>query len=122
MGAYHLHVYSGSSVPETLLSYTDFQVSAYSRKPALRTEILDDNTMTVLLKGADGVTHVWVPVWSEENGQDDMQWYQAIRQSDGSWTCSVNLAPHGIAPYHVHAYAGNEAPAELLAYSDVFRP
>ena len=122
VGAYHLHVYSGSSVPQTLLGYTDFQVSAYSRKPALRTEILDDNTMTVLLKGADGVTHVWVPVWSEENGQDDMQWYQAIRQSDGSWTCSVNLAPHGIAPYHVHAYAGNEAPAELLAYSDVFRP
>lgn len=47
-----------------------------------------------------------VPVWSDINGQDDIQWYTAIKQANGTYKVTVEARNHkyhsGI--YHVHAY------------------
>ena len=37
-----------------------------------------------------GVTAVKVPVWSEEAGQDDIIWYDATRQADGTYKLRVS--------------------------------
>lgn len=53
-----------------------------------------------------GVTSVLVPVWSEENGQDDLVWYEAQRQGDGSYKVTVQAKTHGYSTgkYQIHLY------------------
>ncbi|HFI0794621.1 TPA: SH3 domain-containing protein [Streptococcus suis] len=49
---------------------------------------------------------VHVPIWSDNNGQDDIIWYAAQRQSDGSYKVNVQASKHkndrGL--YHIHVY------------------
>jgi hypothetical protein len=58
-----------------------------------------------------GISKVQVPVWSVSKGQDDLKWYDAVRQADGSYVASVNLRNHNVVKgdYTVHVYvtAGN---------------
>ncbi|WNY49199.1 GBS Bsp-like repeat-containing protein [Streptococcus iners subsp. hyiners] len=53
-----------------------------------------------------GVSSVLVPVWSDEKGQDDLVWYEAARQADGSYKVSVQSKNHGYSTgvYQVHLY------------------
>ena len=53
-----------------------------------------------------GVQAVQVPVWSDQGGQDDLIWYSATRQSDGSYKASVKAENHknSTGTYHVHLY------------------
>lgn len=53
-----------------------------------------------------GLKEVQVPTWSEQNGQDDIIWYKATKQSDGSYKISVNIANHknNRGDYNVHVY------------------
>ncbi|MGQ7458527.1 GBS Bsp-like repeat-containing protein, partial [Streptococcus suis] len=32
--------------------------------------------------GSSTIQTVLVPIWSDENGQDDLRWYTAVRQTD----------------------------------------
>ena len=48
-------------------------------------------------------------VWSKENGDDDLQWYAAQRDSNGSWASTVSLRNHNCAGmYYIVAYAGEQ--------------
>ena len=53
-----------------------------------------------------GVQSVQVPVWSDQGGQDDLIWYSATRQSDGSYKASIKAENHknSTGTYHVHLY------------------
>ena len=53
-----------------------------------------------------GVQAVQVPVWSDQGGQDDLIWYNATRQSDGSYKASIKAENHknSTGTYHVHLY------------------
>ncbi len=53
-----------------------------------------------------GLKEVQVPVWSEQNGQDDIIWYKASKQSDGTYKTSVNITDHqnNRGEYNVHVY------------------
>ena len=37
---------------------------------------------------------VKVPVWSTQGGQDDIIWYTATKQADGSYNTSANVSDH----------------------------
>ncbi|MBO4126984.1 GBS Bsp-like repeat-containing protein, partial [Streptococcus suis] len=49
---------------------------------------------------------VYIPTWSEVNGQDDIVWYAAKRQLDGSYLINVDNAEHknSVGKYHSHVY------------------
>ena len=65
----------------------------------------DCRTMTIRLDGYAGYERVQFPTWSQTNGQDDLVWYEAKKQSDGSWICTVDLSRHHTAgTYSIHAY------------------
>jgi len=52
-----------------------------------------------------GTKSVKIPIWSVINGQDDIRWYDAKRQSDGSYTVDLKLENHkGLGEYFIHAY------------------
>ncbi|MDK7020871.1 GBS Bsp-like repeat-containing protein, partial [Proteus mirabilis] len=43
---------------------------------------------------AGGVKTVSVPIWSSVNGQDDIIWYTAARQADGTYKVTVKASNH----------------------------
>ena len=47
-----------------------------------------------------------VPVWTAKDGQDDLVWHQADRQSDGSYKVRINVSDHKAeaGEYIVHLY------------------
>lgn len=53
-----------------------------------------------------GVRTVQVPIWSEVDGQDDIRWYEATRQTDGNYKVTVQVADHknSTGLYNVHLY------------------
>lgn len=61
--------------------------------------------------------NVSVGVWSKENGQDDLKWYEANLQQDGIWKIEVDISDHennsGI--YYFHVYVGNGTKKRFLA-------
>ncbi|HFU4200480.1 TPA: GBS Bsp-like repeat-containing protein [Streptococcus suis] len=52
------------------------------------------------------IKEVYIPTWSEVNGQDDIIWYAAKRQLDGSYLINVDNAQHkkSVGKYHSHVY------------------
>ena len=58
------------------------------------------------VKAPDGVRTVSVPIWSETGGQDDLVWYTANRQANGTYTVNVKAADHkdSTGLYNVHLY------------------
>ena len=76
-------------------------------------DIVNNDTMTgrfdVVIsnvKAPNGVRTVSVPIWSETGGQDDLVWYTANRQANGTYTVNVKAADHknSTGLYNVHLY------------------
>ena len=58
----------------------------------------------------DGLKAVYLPTWSAANDQDDVQWYIAERQADGTYKKHVRAQDHkfSVGEYKVHLYYLNE--------------
>ena len=76
-------------------------------------DIVNNDTMTgrfdVVIsnvKAPNGVRTVSVPIWSETGGQDDLVWYTANRQANGTYIVNVKAADHknSTGLYNVHLY------------------
>ena len=76
-------------------------------------DIVNNDTMTgrfdVVIsnvKAPNGVRTVSVPIWSETGGQDDLVWYTANRQANGTYTVNVKASAHknSTGLYNVHLY------------------
>ena len=65
-----------------------------------------DVVVTNVSGGGKEVKEVRVPIWSDKNGQDDLTWYHADKQSDGSYKVHVDTASHkgDAGTYSVHLY------------------
>lgn len=52
------------------------------------------------------MTSISLPTWTENKGQDDIKWYQATKQSDGSYTYTFYAKNHNFESghYNVHVY------------------
>ena len=69
----------------------------------------DSGTFDVVISDVyspKGVRTVQVPIWSEVDGQDDIRWYEATRQTDGNYKVTVQVANHKYSTgiYNVHLY------------------
>lgn len=53
-----------------------------------------------------GIQAVIVPTWSDKDGQDDIKWYEASRQADGTYKQTVRASDHknSTGLYHAHLY------------------
>ena len=53
-----------------------------------------------------GVKTVKLPIWSSQGGQDDVIWYDAIKQTDGTYKLSVDISRHknNRGEYNIHMY------------------
>ena len=58
------------------------------------------------LTNPGGITGVVIPVWSDQNGQDDLVWHNATKQEDGSYKVTISASQHkwNSGKYIVHGY------------------
>ncbi|MBD5542616.1 MAG: hypothetical protein HDR00_15765, partial [Lachnospiraceae bacterium] len=111
-GAYNVHVYAydnkGGShflgAAECIFAKVPMSISS------MNTSISNDGkTMTVTAAGVLGVGTMRFAVWSAVNGQDDLIWYTAKDNGNGTWTAVVPISAHkgSAGTYYVHAYGQN---------------
>ena len=84
------------------------QENRVSGKPTINNQTSNgfDVVVTNVSGGGKEVKEVRVPIWSDKNGQDDLTWYHADKQSDGSYKVHVDTASHkgDAGTYSVHLY------------------
>lgn len=109
-GIYNVHAYailkSGTMI---LVNSTAFQVSKPEASVKVQTYDIEKGTFEVSIsdvRSASGIESVQVPVWTSKNGQDDLIWHQAEKQTDGSYRAVISVADHGYetGTYIIHTY------------------
>lgn len=68
------------------------------------------------LRSSNGISGLQVPTWSEQSGQDDLVWYDALQWS-GDWYCTINTVDHNSESgvYQSHFYVvGTNGQKEYL--------
>ena len=92
---------------------TETIVDVKHNKPVGTISVVNNNkdtgTFDVIISDVyspKGVRTVQVPIWSEVDGQDDIRWYEATRQTDGNYKVTVQVADHKYSTgiYNVHLY------------------
>lgn len=81
----------------------------------------DGRQLTVSFRGSD-YKRVIFAVWSEDGGQDDLEWYRPTLDSSGYWTRTITFSPYRAdGVYYVHVYADLGSGRELIAGTWFFR-
>lgn len=92
---------------------TETIVDVKHNKPVGTISVVNNNkdtgTFDVIISdvySSKGVRTVQVPIWSEKDGQDDIIWYEATRQANGTYTVNVQATNHknSTGLYNIHLY------------------
>ena len=92
---------------------TETIVDVKHNKPVGTISVVNNNkdtgTFDVIISdvySSKGVRTVQVPIWSEKDGQDDIRWYEATRQANGTYTVNVQATSHknSTGLYNIHLY------------------
>lgn len=115
-GLYYVHLYyvqnNGTLIGVGGTS-TNVTISPDKLKPTGKITIQNNNpntgTFEVVVSNVfspNGVHEVKLPTWSSVNGQDDVSWYTATKQADGTYKLFVNASNHknSTGEYNVHLY------------------
>ena len=113
VGEYNIHLYYVQNDGQ-LVGVTGTKTTVSIGKPKGTITIQNNNpntgTFDVIVSGvsnpAGGVKTVSVPIWSSVNGQDDIIWYTAARQADGTYKVTVKASNHknSVGEYNIHLY------------------
>ena len=109
-GTYSVHLYYMLDGKRTYITETTATVpeSQVTGKLTITNQTSNgfDVVVTNVSGGGKEVKEVRVPIWSDKNGQDDLTWYHADKQSDGSYKVHVDTASHkgDVGTYSVHLY------------------
>ncbi len=129
-GQYHIHLYyQYSSGRGPIVDGILFELPRVSNSPIVQIQNIDSdlgsfevNISQVAMVSQD--QKILVPIWSDINGQDDLRWYSATRQSDGTYKVSVNKKDHkySIGKYHIHVYYDSYGSKNIVATTTVNLP
>ena len=112
-GTYSVHLYymldgKRTYITETKATVPQATESHATGKLTINNQMSSgfDVVVTNVSGGGKEVKEVRVPIWSDKNGQDDLTWYHADKQSDGSYKVHVDTASHkgDAGTYSVHLY------------------
>ncbi|MFS9220549.1 GBS Bsp-like repeat-containing protein [Streptococcus sanguinis] len=111
-GEYNVHLYYLQN-DDKLVGAGGIKTNVSISKPQGKISIQNKNNDTgefdIVVSGIvapEGLKTVYLPTWSEANGQDDVQWYTADRQADGTYRKHVYARDHknNAGEYNVHLY------------------
>ena len=112
LGNYRADVYIVDNVNQRHY-VTETIVDVKHNKPVGTISVVNNNkdtgTFDVIISdvySSKGVRTVQVPIWSEKDGQDDIRWYEATRQANGTYTVNVQATNHknSTGLYNIHLY------------------
>ena len=112
-GTYSVHLYYMLNGKRTYITETKATVPQSTESQVTGKLTINNQTsngfdvvVTNVSGGGKAVQEVRVPIWSDKNGQDDLTWYHADKQSDGSYKVHVDTASHkgDAGTYSVHLY------------------
>ena len=112
-GTYSVHLYYMLNGKRTYITETKATVPQSTESQVTGKLTISNQTsngfdvvVTNVSGGGKEVKEVRVPIWSDKNGQDDLTWYHADKQSDGSYKVHVDTASHkgDAGTYSVHLY------------------
>ncbi|WP_270207092.1 GBS Bsp-like repeat-containing protein [Streptococcus anginosus] len=111
-GLYHIHLYYIQNNGKLVgIGGTTTEVSIARPKGTLTIQNKDANkgTFEVIVSNVsnpDGVREVKLPTWSNVNGQDDIIWYTATRQANGTYKAFIKASDHknSTGLYYIHLY------------------
>ena len=114
-GLYNIHLYyvenDGAMKGVAGLQYTlpEPEKPQVNRTGSLSFSDKDNGDFDVIVSNvtdSQGLKSVKVPVWTDKNDQDDIVWYDADKQADGTYKVAVKLADHKneAGSYNVHLY------------------
>lgn len=112
VGDYNIHLYyrdeSGKLVyiTETVVQLSDNKISGSLAVSSMDSKTGSFKVRVTNISSPTTISRILVPTWTETNGQDDIKWYVASRESDGSYSITVNKANHKfeIGDYNLHLY------------------
>lgn len=112
VGDYNIHLYyrdeSGKLVyiTETVVQLPDNKISGSLAVSSMDSKTGSFKVRVTNISSPTTISRILVPTWTETNGQDDIKWYVASRESDGSYSITVNKANHKfeIGDYNLHLY------------------
>lgn len=110
LGEYNFHIYiqditgyqkyAGAMQDNAEIGYGEYDVE--EKKDDITKFVVSLNDLHI---PADGYS-IYFLVWSDKDGQDDLVWYPAAKNSKGIYQTEVSLKRHNsLGLFHVHAYA-----------------
>ncbi|WKY46910.1 GBS Bsp-like repeat-containing protein [Eubacteriaceae bacterium ES3] len=109
-GSYSIHCYGRDSYDKlTFLGNTSVDVNLDPMSAEKVTASVSGREITATLTGIEapgGIDSVYFPVWTSQNGQDDVEWVKATKKSNGTYTCTINTSNHNneSGQYNIHCY------------------
>ena len=111
-GDYNVHMYyvqSDGSLQGVTGTTTKVEEPKYSVTGTIHIENKTSQGFDVVVTNVSstkGVKTVKLPIWSSQGGQDDVIWYDAVKQTDGTYKLSVDIRRHknNRGEYNIHMY------------------
>ena len=111
-GEYNIHMYyiqSDGSLQGVTGTTTKVEEPKYSVTGTIHIEnktLQGFDVVVTNVSSTKGVKTVKLPVWSSQGGQDDVIWYDAAKQTDGTYKLSVDIRRHknNRGEYNIHMY------------------
>ncbi|MDK8182617.1 GBS Bsp-like repeat-containing protein [Paenibacillus sp. UMB4589-SE434] len=106
-GNYITHIYSFDKYGNNcVIGWVEYTVQGGIKAPT-KVDISDVSYDLVVYDIAESVQQVYFPTWSLNNGQDDVEWIQGIKEAPGVWRGTVIYAKHNddLGVYTTHVYA-----------------
>ena len=124
-GSFNFHVYGNNGGINEYLDGKSISVSGADvgiPDPSVDA-LVSGQTLSVILNNAGEYPAARAAVWSKDNGQDDLAWYDMAKKKDGKFTLGVNLAPHkSSGVFIIHIYSGSSFVAGCTVQVDPVEP
>lgn len=112
-GKYQIHVYvcdANGAMHGVKSTSTEITVSDQKKEKGTLAVVNKQASgdFTVQIKDVNApyeISKVYIPIWSNKNGQDDLIWYEAKKQGN-VWNTSVDVGNHKLdqGKYNIHLY------------------
>lgn len=107
-GLYYVHVYGYNGTESEFVAETTFYIDPEVQKNRPHLNVALDEEKKSLHTELDNVSEWRIlsyAVWSEADGQDDLNWFQTEKQSDTEFLFDIDLSAYDtLGKYYVHAY------------------
>ena len=117
-GTYLIHTYAVVKGQMQIISATSITVSRPEVKVTI-TKVSETSAKVTVTDVPIYIHDIQLPTWTSKNNQDDIKWYKATKQADGSYTYTFYAKNHNFESghYNVHVYGTSEVTHSFVALS-----